>query len=243
VAAVTQEEEVAMYRINPLMRNVLITTDEVVFHAPTKHTIDPRMIEQSIIIAEERLIRPALGFEFYTALCAQKNTLVTDANKVALQATIDDSQPAGSQPVILNTGDIVNAYEYLNAENLALWKQYLWKLAAESVVLLSTSEAFIQFASTGVIHAQPPAGPMNAEGVVTPDLRSVKWFMDKKMMDRVDPLRESMHLWLCQQKSGTSKYSLYTKACDCNADGVAYKRKTDWVVGMYDDDDDKKCCK
>lgn len=227
-----------MYRKNPLERNVLITTDEVVFHAPSKHTVDPRMIEQSIIVAEERLIRPALGYDLYTAFIDQKNLLITSGNKVAQQALVDASLPTGSQPQTLEEGSIVNASEYLSAENLALWKQHLWKLTAESVMLLAYPEGFVQFTSEGTIHTQPPAGPLNSGGLVTPELRSVKWVMDKKMMDRIDPLREAMHLWLCKkQKADDSLYPLYKKACDCNADGVAYKRKTDIILGLYNDID------
>lgn len=47
-----------MYSINRLNRPVLITPDEVLFHAATDHSVDARQILQNIIIAEERIIRP-----------------------------------------------------------------------------------------------------------------------------------------------------------------------------------------
>lgn len=236
-----------MYRINPLKRNVLITTDEVVFHAPTKHTLDPRTIEQHIIIAEERIIRVALGYDFYRALVDSKNVLITDGNKAAQQALVNASLPVGSQAQVLNTGDIVNAYEYLSADNKLLWTEHLWKLCAECVMLAAYPEGFVQFGSEGAHHTQPQQMPMGGSGVVTPDLRSMKWSMDKKMMDRIDPLRESMHLWLCKkQKADSTKYTDYEKTCDCDADGVAYKRKSDIILGLYDDIDNPysntNCC-
>lgn len=245
-----REEEARMYRINPLKRNVLIMTDEVIFHAPTKQTVDPRMIEQNIIVAEERLIRPALGTEFYFALIDQKNRLVTNTNKEGLQDQINSSLPSGSQAVTLTVGDVVNSQEFLIAENKVLWNQILWKLTAESVMLLALPEGFVQYGSTGAVFNQPPAGPMSASNsIVTPDLRSMKWAADKKMSDRIDPLRESMHMWICLQKADKSKglYGLYQKPCDCDENGIAYKRKSDWVTGVYDDHDDdhhhhKKCC-
>ncbi len=231
-----------MYRLNPLYRNVLIMTDEVIFHAPTKQALDPRMIQQSIIIAEERFIRDALTYDLYQELLDAKNTLVTSSNKVTLAAQINASLPTGSATVTLAEGDIVNAMEFLSPDQMALWKQHLWKLTAECVMLLATPEAFVQFGSAGVVHASPPAGAMVTSGEVTPDLKSVRWFMDKKLMDRIDPLIESMHLWLCKQKAGDpSKYGSYTKHCDCNANGIAYKRKTDWITGMYDEEDNHKC--
>src|SRR5688572_2164282 len=186
-----------MYRINPLQRNVLITTDEVIFHAPTKHTLDPRTLEQHIIIAEERFIRPALGYEYYTALCTAKNLTITAGNLAAQQALVDASLAPGATGITLVAGMVVNAMEYLSTENLALWKHILWKLTAECVLLLAMPEGYVQFGSEGTVHNQPPAGPMNNTSIVSPELRSVKWAMDKKLQDRIDPLRESLHQWLC----------------------------------------------
>jgi hypothetical protein len=226
-----------MYRLNPLQRNVLITTDEVIFHIQSDHTLDPRKIQNSIIVAEERLIRSALGYDFYMALIAQKNLTITSGNKDAQQTIIDGAQ-LDPKPEALEVGDIINASEYLSTDNLDLWKQYLWKLTAECVVMAAYPDAFVQFTSEGTIHKNPQSTPLSGAGAVTPDLRSIKWAIDKKMMDRIDPLMESMHLWLCkQQKAGSSKYPDYCKPCDCNHDGVAYKRKTDIILGLYDDHD------
>jgi len=231
-----------MYRVNPLKRNVLITTDEVIFHAPTGHTIDPRMIDSNIIIAEEGIIRVALGYDFYRALVVEKNLLITDTNKAAQQTLIQASLPTDAQDVKLEEGMIVNAYEYLSTENKTLWTEHLWKLIAEVVILVAYPEGFVQLGTEGVHHKAPPAGPMST-GVVSPDLRTMKWAMDKKHMMRIDPLRESMHLWLCkQQKADSTKYTLYEKYCDCNADGVPYKRRTDLILGIYDDDETTRCC-
>ncbi|WPV66276.1 hypothetical protein [Chitinophaga sp. LS1] len=228
-----------MYRLNPLMRDVLITSDEVIFHAPTKHTLDPRTIEQSIIIAEERIIRPALSDDLYYAMVEQKNQTVTTANKEALEQQVNDSLPEGSDPVVLSIGDIVNAFEFLNEDYLKLWKQHLWKLTAEVVMLGATPESFVQFGSAGVIHTVPASGPMNTAGEVSPELRSVKWLMDKKMMDRIDPLTQAMHEWICRNKI---KYPSYQKECGCDSKGVAYKRKSDIVLGIYDDIDNPSNC-
>lgn len=233
-----------MYRVNPLLRNVLITNDEVIFHAPTKHTLDVRMVQNSIIVAEERILRPALGVELYTALIDQKNKEVTDLNKDELETQINDSLPEGAADITLTVGDIVNSRNYLSAENLSLWKQHLWKLTAECVITAAFPEGYVQFASEGAVHTTPQAGPMTNATITSPELRSMKWMMDKKNMDRIDPLREAMHQWLClKKKADSSLYVLYTKFCDCDVDGVAYKRKTDIVLGLYDEEDNKNCCR
>jgi len=229
-----------MYRINPLMRKVLITTDEVIFHAPTQHTLDPRTIQNAIIIAEERFIRPALCYDLYESLIAAKNTEVTDANKASLQASVTASLPQGAQPVTLKTGDLVNSREMLSGPFKTLWIQYLWKLTAECVMLTAAPEAYIQFASSGLVHTNPTASVMNSNtGLTTPELGSVKWLIDKKMMDRIDPLMEAMHMFICKNKT---EYPGYCKACDCDSNGVAYKRKTDFITGIYDDDDNSCGC-
>lgn len=221
-----------MYNINPLFRNVLITTSEVLFHAPTKHTIDPRTIQQSIIVAEERLIRPALTDSLYYAITDAKNVAVTTENIADLQQKITTASKF-DEPVELSVGDIVNSMEFLDEPFISLWKQHLWKLAAESVMLVSTPEAFVQFGTEGVIHTVPASGPMNTSGVVTPELRSIKWLMDKKNMDRIDPLTEAMHAWICRHKKS---FPQYTRLCDYDTKGVAYKRKSDIILSIYDED-------
>lgn len=219
-----------MYRLNTLNRGVLIMTDEVIRHGPTDQTLDPRKIESSIIIAEESFIMPALGYSFYQALLAEKNKVVTDANKETLE------EAAGTT---LNVGDVVNAAEFLSTANKALWNYILWKLLAECVLFIAYPEGFMTFGSAGVVHENPVAGPMGATGVSTPDLRSVKWVMDKKMLGRINPLMEALHVWVCKQKVvDTSLYPLYCKDCDCDKDGQPYKRRTDIILGIYPCDED-----
>lgn len=232
-----------MYRVNPLQRKVLIVSDEVIFHAGTTHTMDPRKIDNSIIVAEEGMIRATLGYGLYADLVDKKNKIVTEENKAEIESEINDSLPDSADDVTLAVGDIVNALEFLSDDYKTLWKEHLWKLTAECVMLVALPEGFVQFGSEGAIHTNGQAGPMNSQGIVTPELKSMKWSIDKKMMMRIDPLRESMHLWLCtQRKAYPSKYSLYDKACDCNVDGVAYKRKTDIILGLYDNDDRRCGC-
>ena len=73
-----------MYRLNNLKRNLLITADEVLFHAPTDQKIDARQIEQNIIVAEERWIANSICDKFYEDFISQKNRKVTTDNKSEL---------------------------------------------------------------------------------------------------------------------------------------------------------------
>lgn len=215
-----------MFNLNPLMRPVLITADEVVFHAPSKHTLDLRTIEQSIIVAEERFIRPALGDEFYEALIAAKNTEVTDANINTLRAVMPNTA--------IYAGQYVNSFTNLSDANKLLWKMHLWKLTAECVMMLATPEGFVQFSSEGVVHTNPTAGPLTSGNVITPSLGAVKWTMDKKLMDRIDPLLDAMHKWLCKR---IVDYPLYKNPCDCDTEAGSNPRRSDIVLGIYDDEE------
>ena len=218
-----------MYRINPLMRNVLSTTDEILFHAPTKHTLDPRTIEQSIIIADESWIREALGNPLYYDFIAAKNKVVTADNLEDFKAK------TGNQD--LQVGDIVNAVEFLSPAYQTLWYQHLWKLCAEVVMLIATPEAFVQFGSEGVIHSAPQSNPLMQGNIVTPGLQSIKYVMDKKVFNRIDPLIAAMQNWICMNKKN---YPLYDKQC-CKEDGIANKRKSPFILDIYGDDNDKNC--
>lgn len=216
-----------MYALNELQRNVLITVPEIMFHAPTKHTLDQRMIEQSIIIAEERFIRPEIGSAMYDDIVDQKNVLVTSGNLAALETASE---------LDLTEGQVINALEQLNPSYQSLWKQYLWKIVAECVLISAYPEGFAQFGSAGVVHTSPPAGLMVTSGEVVPLLQTVKWALDKKIQDRVAPLINSMNDYICNNKAN---YTLYGKTCpEVNCNGTK-EEKSKWVgivsTGMYDD--------
>lgn len=225
------------------MRNVLITNDEIIFHAPTAHTLDYRTIQQSIIVAEERFIRPALCHAFYQELIAEKNKEVVAGNITALQAEINSSIPSGSDPITLVEGNIVNSYKYLSAANQKIWKEYLWKLTAECVMVLSLPEAFVHFTTEGAVHKAPGANSIGGGNVFSPELRTMKWARDTKLFDRIDPLIQAMHIWICGEKTTTpSVYANYSKECDCDSSGNSYKKKNDLVLNLYDDDETSTSC-
>ncbi len=229
-----------MYKLNELHRSVLITPHEVIFHASTAQTLDPRTIEQAIIIAEERFARPALGHALYEVLIAEKNLLITSGNIAANQTLFDDA----GEEITLEEGDIANASEYMSVSGRLLWNTILWKYVAECVMIIAAPENYVHFTSDGLVHKVAPAGPMSSTGVVAPDLKTVKWFMDKKMMDRIDPLAQALHVFLCRYKD--DDYPDYDKDCDCDEKGTSYRRKSDIILGIYDTEDgllpSDNCC-
>lgn len=223
-----------MYRLNNLLRNVLITEDEVIFHGPTKQSPDPRTLQQAIIIAEERFVVPIIGRTFYDSLCNSKNVVINAGNKAAMQAKVE----AAYTGVTLQDGQIVNAFEEMSADNQKLWKDLLWKLCSEAVLFVATPDNFVQFAAEGIVHATPQGSAMITQGSVTPGLGSVKWIMDKKLQDRIDPLTEALKSYLCSYKG---IYPLYPGPCeDCN-ENAGSSRKTAWITSIYDDEDKFPC--
>lgn len=231
-----------MHRVNSLGRPVLITPDEVLFHAGIEADADLRLILQSIIPAEERIIAPALGDEFYYSFCNAKNQRVTSGNQASMLATINASRAAAGLAAIqsanIPVGSYVNAIEYVtDAALVELWEWHLHKLCAEAVDLMTTVPTWLRHTKQGQQKNNPEVLGGNNIGSASGDRKDVQFKLDIQMQDRIDPLSERMHLWLC--KRGSS-YPLYTKKCDCNnPDGISTERKTDWI---FVDTSDDECC-
>lgn len=214
---------------------MLITYEEVVFHAPTKHTLDERLITQSIIIAEERFFRPELCYDFYESLINSKNVLVTSSNLTDLQDDIDDAtaddDPLG--PLQIAEGDLLNASEFLTEKNQELWNKYLWKAVAEAVVISAYPDAYIQLGSEGAVHTVSPAGLQQTSGFVLPLLSSMKWAIDKKVQDRLGPLLDAMKQYLCRNRSSFEAYC--KEKCPCE-DEHQNTKNAGIALNFYHDD-------
>lgn len=224
-----------MYRKVPFTRSVLITTDEVIHHCGNVHIQDPRRIQDSIIVAEERFIREFIGFEFYETLRAAKNVVVTSGNKAGLETDINATV---TEAITLAAGDIVNARELLAGANLLLWDEYLWKLIAECVMFMAFPENYSDFGAQGIVHNNPTAVGFDGAKTQTPELKTIQWQMDKKLMERIDPMLARMHQWICKKKKADpSLYTDYTKTCDCDEDGISTQRKSDILLDIYGDED------
>lgn len=221
-----------MHRVNTLGRPVLITPDEVLFHAAIEGDADLRLILQSIIPAEERIIAPALGDDFYYAFCNAKNQRVTSGNQASMLATINASRAAAGLTAIqlsnIPIGCYVNAIEFVTDTTLVeLWEWHLHKLCAEAVDLMVTVPTWLRNTKAGQQKNNPEVIGGNNSGSASGDRKDVQFKLDILMQDRIDPLAERMHLWLCKRKTS---YPLYTKVCECdNPNGVGTARKTDWI--------------
>ncbi|MCZ2085385.1 MAG: hypothetical protein LC112_14045, partial [Flavobacteriales bacterium] len=218
-----------MYKINPLNRNVLITADEVLFHGPTSHTADHRMIDQAIIIAEERFIKKSICKDLYEDFRNQKNAVVSSSNIATLTAGVNLFN--NGEPIVLQNGNIVNALELVtNSWYVKLWNEYLWKICAEVVIYTATPTNFSEYTSQGEMINNPKSILNEGQGATSAGIKEVQWKMDKILMDRIDPLIQAMHDWICENKT---EFPKYCKPCACSEDGVSYKRKSGWIHNIY----------
>jgi hypothetical protein len=219
-----------MIGVNPLRTKVLITADEVIFHAPTDQQVDIRILLQSIIIAERRFIEPVLCSTVYDALINAKNKIVTTDNKATLQAEVNAGRPADRAQIILNEGDYVNSDTYLSTSQLALWQDHLHKITAECVWLVALPVNRARFNSAGVMKNNPETITDNRASV-TVDLADMKHLLDKGLNERVTVLIGAMHNYLCKVK-----YSGYDRDCGCGSKEVSTQKSSGVIFGLYDDD-------
>jgi hypothetical protein len=211
-----------------LRAKVLLTSDEVMFHAPTDEHMDPRTILQNIIIAERRFIKPAIGTSIYNTLVTNKNILVTPANVEMLTESVNADREPDRETLVLHPGDYVNSDFYLNEVQQDLWREHLAKVAAEAVWLVSMPVNRIRSTAKGLIKNFPEIiGPMNGEAT-SADLRDMKHLMDRGLQDRVSVLLDDLHEYMC-----TVSFTGYTRDCGC---GKVPSKKADIVFGLYDDD-------
>jgi hypothetical protein len=220
---------------NPLRTKVLITTDEVQFHAPTDSAIDVRVILQSIIIAERRFIKPLIGKTVYEGLINAKNRLVTSANKADMQTAINAGRGSDREPIVLVEGDYVNSDTYLDTKQLALWQEHLHKLTAECVWYCSLPVNRARFTAKGVVKNFPETISQEQESV-TIDLKDLKHLLDAGLFTRVSPLIEDLHRYMCD-----TGYPSYDRDCDCDLKGSPFKNRSGVYFGLYDDDRDCDC--
>lgn len=226
-----------MIGLNPLRTKVLITTDEVLFHAPIDGNADIRYVLNSIIIAERRFVRPMLGDAIYNDLCTAKNRIVTDANKTQMETLLNTSRDPLRRTITLNVGDYVNSDDFLNSIQKALWQDYLHKIVAECVYFSALPTNRARFSGQGVQVNNPTTITLTAN-TASIELKDLKHLMDRALQDRIAPLMEDMHQYLC--KTG---YPNYVKDCGCSSDGIPYQNKrSDVILGMYDDEEVRCRC-
>lgn len=225
-----------MYRLNRTSRNVLITPDEVIFHAPTATDVGERQILNNIIIAEERFISEELGHEFYEKLINLKNVEVTAENKTDLLEKVRESylkQNINFKDDNLQEGMIVNALEFIEDEWLVkLWKQYLWKITAECVDFVSVVPSWLQTTAAGQQTKNPRT--ISSTDSASGSRNDVVFKMQDSIQERIGPMISRMHEWICRNKV---YFPLYKKDCGhgCFGDKVEYKStNSGFAFGHYD---------
>lgn len=226
-----------MYRINPLPRKVLITTDEVIALGPVDQDANPRNLLTAIAIAEDRFIKQGIGKELYNDFREKKNVVVTAGNITTLQSKFKPG-------VTLNEGEMVNAIELVdNAKYVELWNEYLWSMVAECVVYIASPTNYSRHTSQGEMNNNPQVVAMqqagNGKGAASVGLKEMQWKLDQLLMNRIDPIKAAMHEWLCDNKAD---FPLYKKDCGCGTNGISTARKTGWIDVYSNDKNEDECC-
>lgn len=217
-----------MIGLNRLRTKVLITTDEVIFHAPTDQTIDPRIIQQCIIIAERRFVKPVLTKSVYNTLIDTKNKLVTADNKATLQDELNSGRAADRESIVLVEGDYVNSDTYLTDAQQTLWKDHLHKITAECIWLVAMPVNRARFAAKGMLKNNPETIAENRDSV-TIDLNDLKHILDKGLNERITVLITDMQEYLCD-----NKFPGY-EGCSCNDKNGQAQKSSGVIFGLYDD--------
>lgn len=225
-----------MYRINPLPKNVLITTDEVIALSASDHTIESRNYLQSIEIAETAFILPLLGEDFYDDFRSKKNVLVTAINLTAINS---------ASSLAFSIGDKVNAIELVNDINYTyLWNEYLWKIIAECVEYKSIPSGAIKTTSQGQMVNNPKLIGTEGQGAYSAEIKDVKWKRDDALFQRINPLLEAIKRYLCKNKD---KYTLYKcdEMCNCHSKNNSHNtRRSPLILGLYGNKNnyEDECC-
>jgi hypothetical protein len=175
----------------------------------------------------------------YEAIRLQKNTVVTALNISTMSIAVNLGNT--SEVITLSIGDVVNALELVsNAWYKTLWTEYLWKICAEAVVYVATPTNYSEYTSQGEMINNPKSILNEGQGAVSASQKEVAWKMDKLLMDRIDPMLQSMHEWICDNIVNFPLYKC--KPCACNEDGVSYKRKSGWVNAYETTKEKGGCC-
>jgi hypothetical protein len=226
-----------MIGLNPLRTKVLITTDEVIFHAPVETTPDARVLLQSIIIAESRFIKPLIGLTAYKKIVDLKNQVVTDANIAAMRTLLNENRDNDRKDITIQVGDYINSDTWLTEKQLALWKDHLHKITAECVMYCAMVNNRARFTAKGIVKNAPNIIGGGSGDTASVDLYELKHLMDKTMWHRIAPLINDMHTYMC-----TVKYPDYTRACDCGDITSELANRNGISLNMYDIDDDNCGC-
>lgn len=223
---------------------MLITPPEILRKtAGNNNELDQGKLLPSIELAELRFLmgRDCLGADYYSSLAAQKNQVVTQANLAQLQGlfnaqhALPDTGPAPQ----LQVGMIVNAAEFLDVPGRELWELWLWKYTAECVLYLAEADNYLQFSSQGLTKPSPIN---SALGDTTSDssgatLQDVKYVQEKRMRERIEPLRHNLMQYL---EARAGNYPVWSR---CRPSSPA--RMTGYIdLSIYRDQDDggRRCC-
>jgi hypothetical protein len=222
-----------MYRINRLTRPVLITIDEVIAKAVVDENADIRYLLNSIEVAEERYIAPALGDAMYEDMLSQKNVQVTSGNQTSLLSSINASLTAAGKQTIQSSdipvGTWVNAIEMCSTAYQNLWNRFLWKIIAEAVDMCAVIPSWTRTTAQGQQQNNPKTLNSDSSGSATADRKDVEYKLDSMSQQRLYPLIARMKKWIVEQ-GGYPLFPVTKKP-----DGIDGQMKGGIIMGIYED--------
>ena len=211
----------------------MTTVDEVIAKAVVDENADIRYLLNSIEVAEERFIAPALGDSFYEDFIIRKNVQVSVLNQATLLAAINASlAAAGKNPIVIDNlvvGMWVNAIELCPPEYQSLWNRFLWKICAEATDIMAIAPSWLRTTAQGQQYNNPKVLTSEQLGSASGDRKDVEYKIDSMVKQRLSPLLERMKQWI-QQKGG---YPLF-KDAEGKSDGVSSK-VGGMIFGAYRD--------
>ena len=216
-----------------MTRPVLITIDEVLAKAVVDENADIRYLMNSIEVAEERYIVPAISDAFYEDFINKKNVVVNSGNQTALLASINTSlAAAGKNPIgsgDLQIGMMVNAIEMCPGNYQNLWNRFLWKIIAEAVDICAIIPSWTRSTAQGQMQNNPKTLSSDGQGSATADRKDIEYKIDTMCQQRLYPLIARMKKWIGEQGS----YNLFPSR-EKN-DGINKEGKGGIILGLYDD--------
>jgi hypothetical protein len=158
-------------------------------------------------------------------------------NKASILAAVNNGREAEGKELVtdLPIGTIINAIEFVGDDDyVKLWNRFLWKVTAEAVDVASTVPNWLRNTAQGLQLNNPNVIGGNGTSSASGSRRDIEFKTDKLIQDRVNPLVERMHQWICDRYTLYPNYSI---PCKCEEDGINAEGKGGWIFGVYDEEE------
>jgi hypothetical protein len=174
----------------PIIQASEVVNGGIVRPVPTTARFDSMLLSTHIQSAELKFIKPDLCAAFYEDLIAQKNPVPSNYNP--------------------DVGPIVLAYPG-NADYEALWTSYLLALDSYAVFYIALPFIAVQTGTNGLYLNDSQFGEQAGT-------RGAKYLQDAVLDNHIEPLREAMLDFLCDNAANYPLFpvDIKCKSCSCS---------------------------